>query len=95
MLDERRAQGKPAPASLDELVREGAIQADLLDSPLGDAPGGDFVYVRQGSNPRESVLLYDATALPAGEGTNVAFIDGSVRWVMPDELGALNVPRSK
>lgn len=92
-LSRHEGDGNPSPASLDELVRSGLIKADVLNSPFGDADGGDIAYIRPAGNPQESVLLYDAAALALGEGTNVAYVDGSVQWRDEAQLRALNIPR--
>jgi prepilin-type processing-associated H-X9-DG protein len=59
----------------------------VFDSPLGDSPGGDYVYLWfQGMSSTidaEVVVAFDAAALDDGEGTNVLFGDGHVEWLTP------------
>ena len=76
------------PANL-EAVKGPYLQSDkVLDSPLGDADGGDYVYlgheglkINKLGNAGELAIAYDAAALEEGEGTNVLFLDGHVEWL--------------
>jgi prepilin-type processing-associated H-X9-DG protein len=62
----------------------------IFDSPLGDAPGGDYAYLyfdgMKNSIAAEVVVAFDAAALDRGEGTNVLFGDGHVEWMPPTQF---------
>lgn len=80
------------PASLDDLGKYG-LNATVLDSPVGDAAGGDFVFLGNAElrlprlkNVPQLALAYDAAALQRGQGTNVLFLDGHVEWVSADRF---------
>jgi hypothetical protein len=72
---------KKMPADLKELH----LQPVLLDSPFGDAPSGDIVYLRYENmklNPSAEIVIgYDAAALQEEDATNVLFEDGHVDWM--------------
>ena len=76
------------PADLATLLRTEDMTPAVLDSPLGDAPGGDYVYLfhpgLDNTAPADVILAYDAAAWREGQGTNVLYGDGHVSWEQPD-----------
>ena len=75
------------PPDLATLVRTKDVTPAVLDSPLGQAAGWDYVYLFHPglTNPAgaDVILAYDAAAWEGGEGTNVLYGDGHVSWEQP------------
>jgi prepilin-type processing-associated H-X9-DG protein len=73
------------PADLATLKQDGTLAADALESPFGPAfATGDYVYkpyTAEVTPAPDAVLGHDAAELGNGEGANVLFGDGSVRWL--------------
>ncbi|MGF1633430.1 MAG: hypothetical protein ACFCVE_06225 [Phycisphaerae bacterium] len=84
------------PDTLQQLVEAELIAADALQSPMASAGGqggeGDVAYIKPASRASVGPVLYDRAALKAGRGTNVAFVDGSVRWLDAEAFAALGLP---
>lgn len=82
--------GNRYPPNFDELLKRGEITADVFDSPEGDAPGGDYVYLfYPGLNDSASadiVVAFDKAALDQGDGTNVLYVDGHVDWLPVEQF---------
>ena len=83
--------GNQYPPDLATVMRTQDLAPAVMDSPLGDAPGGDYVYLYYPeltpTAGAEIILAYDAAAWQQGEGTNVLFGDGHVEWVQPADFG--------
>jgi prepilin-type processing-associated H-X9-DG protein len=86
------------PPDLDAVRKAEDLAPNVFDSPLGDVPGGDYVYLHyEGMNYKASsevMVAYDAAARATGEGTNVLFADGHTEWLNPAQFEAA-VERSR
>lgn len=73
------------PPDLATLRQDGTLSEDALKSPFGPAfATGDYVYkayVAEASPSSEVVLAHDAAELANGDGANVLFGDGTVKWI--------------
>lgn len=81
----------PFPPDLQTLVDEGSITSAQLKSPKHEPGRECYVYVagqNNGSDPG-NVLAYERLDLNDGDGVNVLFVDGSVRFVPMDEFERL------
>lgn len=76
------------PADFDALLNAKYLTPDVFNSPEGDAPGGDYLYLYfnglTDSSPAEVVVAFDKAAFDQGEGANVLFVDGHVEWLTID-----------
>lgn len=89
------------PQHLGELVTVEWVPLEILISPSGKTPRegwdpkagkvpGDYVYLRVPLDAPEGLIMaYERPELNKGEGTNVLHVDGSVRWVTPEEYAKL------
>ena len=81
------------PPSLEVLVQEDILEADMLISSLRekgiDGPGYLYIASQTEANDPRNVLAYDNPAgLQANDGVNVLYVDGHVQFVPLDELDA-------
>ena len=90
------------PPNLATLVKHNLISAKGLVSPTSgnQPPKIDYVYLKPTkgleniNNPGGHILVYEKPEINDGEGTNVLFVDGSVRWMtMPAFRKALKRTR--
>lgn len=66
------------------------VGREVFDSPLGDAPGGDYAYLYfdglRDTVGAEVVIAYDRASFDRGEGTNVLFGEGHVEWLSREQF---------
>ena len=80
------------PADLKVLEQAQAVDAQTLSSPFGPAfATPDFAYmpvVPETTPTADTVIAHDAAELASGEGANLLFGDGTVKWLDKDAAQA-------
>jgi type II secretion system protein G len=76
--------GGVLPPDIETLVNEGLISTEVLIAPQDESGAAcSYIYVKgqkHTMDPR-NVLVYERNDLNGGEGVNVAFLDGHVKWL--------------
>jgi prepilin-type processing-associated H-X9-DG protein len=78
------------PASLDDLVRAGFVEPDMLESPFGSPwDGGPDYFLRPDASmdlPPNAMTIYSRSSYSMAGSVNVGFLDGSVAVLTFDEF---------
>ncbi|MFW5840379.1 MAG: hypothetical protein ACOCZE_07355 [Planctomycetota bacterium] len=90
------------PENYEQMIEMGLIARKMLYSPAGEhsglsfeelerrKPPSDYIYIRPGAGVGDgTVMIYENPDNYGEDGTNVLFVNGSVRWVTMEEFRKL------